>query len=328
MQISKKLNSFISKYINYNNFTYKPLKKGFSNRNIYRVNYCNVSFIAVESDLTEENIAFIEFTKSFKKLNLKVPEILAISDDITMYLTTDLGEKTLFDFINENIKNRGLLLNFYNKAIKDLFTFQTIGSKVIDYKYCYQTNSFNSEQIISDENKFLDYYGKYLPEYDIDFFQNSFNTLNKNLTSVSPDYFIYRDFQPRNIIINNNELFYIDYQSGRKGPLQYDLASFLYSGSIDLTNEERNILIDNYLSILRQEGILNNNFMETFNYFIIIRLLQMIGSYAYQIKEKRTELSYFKNKIKKVIVHLNAIEKAFIEKDIKAMLDKIIFIHI
>ncbi len=328
MLISNKLRSFISGYTKCNDFEYKPLKKGFSERNIYRIYSGNYTFIAVESDNIPENIAFIEFTKSFQKINLRVPDILVVSEDISMYITTDLGEKTLYDFINENINNRSLLLNYYKKSINDLFLFQTSGNKVIDYKFCYQTDSFNYEQILNDENKFVSYYAQYLPEYNSVFFQNTFNILNERLTSVDSEYFLYRDFQPRNIIINNDELYYIDYQSGRKGPLQYDLASFLYSGSINLTTDERKILIDNYLNILQSEGIFANNFMEKFNYFVLIRLLQMIGSYAYHITEKKSEISYFENKIRKVIKHLREIYYSINEKEIRDMIDKIIFIHI
>lgn len=328
MQISNKLNNFISEYSKSNDFTYKPLRKGFSERFIFRIYSLNNTFIAVESNSISENIAFIEFTKSFQKINLRVPEILAVSDDISMYIISDLGEKTLFDFINENIEDRNLLLHFYKKSIGDLFIFQTSGYKVIDFKYCYQTDTFDCEQITNDENKFIKYYGQYLPGFNYGLFQNAFKTLNKILISLDSVYFLYRDFQPRNIIINNNELYYIDYQSGRKGPLQYDLASFLYSGSINLTNDERNILIDTYLSILHQGGINSNNFMETFNYFVLIRLLQMIGSYAYQIAEKRTEVLYFEDKIRKVIEHMSGIKYIIKDNEIIDMIEKIIFIRI
>jgi aminoglycoside/choline kinase family phosphotransferase len=328
MTLSKSLRNFIFEYTNDNGFTFLPLKKGFSDRSIFRIISNNTSLIAVESELKVENIAFTEFTKSFRSLNLRVPEILKISDDNSMYLTIDLGEKTLYDFSIENKRERNLLLKFYRKAINDLFIFQTIGDTVIDYKYCYQTNSFNSDLITSDENNFFKYYGQYLPGCDIELFQNSFSILNENLTSVNSEYFMYRDFQPRNIIINNDELYYIDYQSGRKGPLQYDLASFLYSGSIDVTIEERNLLLEHYLDILKKDEIDSGRFLESFNYFTIIRLLQMIGSYAYQIKEKNTTPSYFNGKIKKVIAHLERINDAISEKEIKRMLAQIIFIHI
>ncbi len=328
MTLSEGLRNFISEYTKDNSFTFLPLKKGFSDRNIFRIISGNFSFIAVESELVAENIAFIEFTKSFKRLNFRVPDILKISDDNSMYLTVDLGEKTFYDFIIENSRERNLLLKFYRKALNDLFIFQTRGDTVIDYKYCYQTASFNSEQIISDENKFIKYYGQYLPGFDTGLFKDSFSVLNDKITSVNSGYFMYRDFQPRNIIINNGELHYIDYQSGRKGPLQYDLASFLYSGSIDVTIEERTFLLKHYFDNIKKEEIESVIFLESFNYFIIIRLLQMIGSYAYQITEKDTTPSYFNGKIKKVIAHLERINDSISEKEIKIMLDKIIFIHI
>lgn len=328
MKPSTNLKKFILEYLNGNDFTFLPLKKGLSDRNIFRIVTGNFSFIAVESGLIPENIAFIEFTKSFYKINFKVPQILKVSADSSMYLTVDLGEKTLYDFILENIKERKILLKFYTKAINDLFIFQTDGNTVIDYGFCYQTGSFNSELITKDENKFIEYYGKYLPDYDAELFNDSFSILNAKLTSFNSGFFMYRDFQPRNIIINKDELFYIDYQSGRKGPLQYDLASFLYSGSIDITFEERNILLEHYLNIIKKSGIDSDLFTNSFNYFIIIRLLQMIGSYAFQIKVRNAAPLFFKDKIKKVIAHFEIINNSINEKEIKKMLSKIIFIHI
>lgn len=328
MKLSTSLRKFVTDYLNNNEFTFSPLKKGFSDRNIFRIISNKISFIAIESELIPENIAFIEFTKSFKKLNFRVPDILKISDDYSIYLTADLGYKTFYDFIIEKTRERDLLLKFYRKALNDLFVFQTRGNIVIDYKYCYQTVSFNSELIISDENKFIKYYGQYLPGFDTELFKDSFSVLNNKLISCNSEYFMYRDFQPRNIIINNNELFYIDYQSGRKGPLQYDLASFLYSGSIDVTIEEKTLLFKQYLDILEKEEIDSGKFQEYFNYFVIIRLLQMIGSYAYQITKKNTTPSYFNGKIKKVIIHLERIKNSISEKVIKKMLDKIVIIHI
>jgi len=328
MSLSNNLKNFIAEFTGNNIFTYSPLKKGFSERNIFRINSGNSSFIAVESDIIPENTAFLEFTKSFKKLDLKVPDILKISSDKSIYLISDLGEKTLFDFINVNIDKRDLLLYYYRKALNDLFIFQSSGNLVIDYGYCYQTASFDFEQITADESKFIKYYGQYLPGFSYDLFLNSFNILNRYLISENDRYFMYRDFQPRNIIINDNELFYIDYQSGRKGPLQYDVASFLYSGSIDITKDERNILLGYYTDILKKENIDSDNFLKTFNYFVIIRLLQMIGSYAYQISEKKTTPYYFYAKIKKVIIHLQNMKGLISDKEIQIMLEKLIFIHI
>ena len=117
---------------------------------------------------------------------------------------------------------------------------------------------------------------------------------------------MYRDFQPRNIIISENELFYIDYQSGRKGPLQYDVASFLYSGSITLSRNEKNNLLNYYLKELSKYiKIDNSKFKKTFYYFAFIRLLQVLGSYGYTYNKTRDKKYFEKmNKANKKIIEI------------------------
>jgi len=116
---------------------------------------------------------------------------------------------------------------------------------------------------------------------------------------------MYRDFQPRNIMIKNQKLYYIDYQSGRKGPLQYDLSSFLYSGSIQLTKQQRKKLFEYYIGKLSEKISINKNlFIQNFYIISVARLLQMLGSYGYSFSV--TENKIF---IKKTLKAFDRIEE-------------------
>ena len=117
---------------------------------------------------------------------------------------------------------------------------------------------------------------------------------------------MYRDFQPRNILVKNDKLFYIDYQSGRKGPLQYDVASLLYSGSHNLNEKEKYYLLDKYIKRLRRKIKFDKKeFLNHYYYFVMIRLLQVLGSYG--LLYYKTDNIYYIKKIMKAITNLKSI---------------------
>jgi len=272
--------------------------------------------VGVINENTDENTAFIEFSKSFKKAGFNVPDIYETSEDLHCYILEYLGNTTLMDFsINDKGRNNFKIL--CKQALYDLLRFQTIGKDIINFNYCYQTRSFDSVQIKYDENKFIKYFLKeFYPFLINDNMTECLNTLNEILVFNKEYYFMYRDFQPRNIMIyENNSLYYLDYQSGRLGPLQYDVVSFLYSGSSGLNEPERTELLDYYINLLKKSNIDTVNFMKYFYYYGLIRLIQMLGSYGYLHKVRKD-----KSQISKIIIGLdkiNQIAKNIEEKEIR-----------
>lgn len=292
------------------------LSAGASERKIFRIFTGENSFIGIFNENVKENIAFINFTNAFLKTGLKVPAIIDVSEDNLFYIEEDLGDTTLFKkTFNQRSK---VNLDYYETALSDLVRFQIEAKDAIDYGYCYQTREFNLGQIKADFYKFNDYYLNFFLKENPDsrHLDKIFKAIEDVISNVKNDFFLYRDFQPRNIMIKNGELYYIDYQSGRKGPLQYDAASFLYSGSIVLNEGERNSLLNFYISqVNRLISIDEKKFKDSFYFFAFIRLIQMLGNYAY-LNVTRNDEKILK-KIPAALNNLKDIEKKIFKKEIK-----------
>lgn len=300
----------------------KNLKADASERKIFRINIDGKSLIGIYNDNIKENLAFIRFTGTFIDLGFNVPEIVRVSDDNLFYLEEDLGDTTLFSLISDSPAS--LHLNYYKQALSDLARFQVEAKDKIDFNYCYQTKEFNIKAIESDLAKFSDYYSRTVNGTIIDevFFRYIIEISDIVLRSVRNDFFLYRDFQPRNIMIKDNRFYYIDYQSGRKGPLHYDLASFLYSGSINVTENERNILMNHYLNELNNYvSIDKDEFIRDYYLFVFLRLLQMLGSYSY-LNVLRNDEEVLK-KIPKALINMKTLEDKIDNKRINRFITEL-----
>lgn len=301
------------------------LKADASERKIYRINSGDNTFIGIFNEHADENNAFINFSLTFKKAGFKVPEILAVSYDKLFYLEEDLGNSTLFKLINSDESIDTMLL--YKRSLSDLIEFQLKGKDIIDFKDCYQSEVFDKSVIESDLFKFNEYYTTIFLNSSIDdnMMKDIIRISSGMLSDVDCSYFLYRDFQPRNIMVKESELYYIDYQSGRKGPLHYDLASFLYSGSIKITEDQRIKLIDHYLNELKlqtQIDILQvDEFKTQFYFFVFLRLMQMLGSYAYLYK-KRNDKEVLK-KISGALNNLKSIRDKIDIPEFKYIIDSL-----
>jgi len=261
---------------------YEQLRTGVSDKLILRIKTSSGNIIGIYNSFTRENITFLEFTKVFAEIGLNVPKVLYVSDDFKVYFLSDLGEKTLYDSI-ETIKDRDTLISLYKKALKYLIEFQIHGKRKINFAHCFETRIFDKEQIFLDTDKFESYYIEKFLNQESKFHRDKFINDILNVTIKKFDnYFMYRDFQPRNIVHNNNDLFFVDYQSGRLGPPQYDLISFLYSGSIDINFEERELLTRYFCDEFNKyEKIDKDKLLESLDYFALLRIIQVLGSYCY-----------------------------------------------
>ena len=238
----------------------------------------------------EENRAFLEFSKHFLNHGINVPKIYGVSDDLTCYLIEDLGDLTLYDYRKKTSKASKKnsfgkdVLDLYKKTILELQKFQIEAGPSVNYKLCYQFKEFGTKNIVFDLNYFKQRFLKYFyPNHpDKLKFEKDLNSLRTKLLEVPRNYFLYRDFQSRNIMLKRKKLYFIDFQSGRKGALQYDLASLLFDAKADIPQSKRELLLDFYIN--RAHKIYNldtKNFKEYFWYFAIIRILQAMGAYGY-----------------------------------------------
>lgn len=267
-----------------------------SYREYYRISYNGDTVIGVINDDRKENEAFLSFSKTFDMLNLNVPKVLYEDLEKDVYLLNDLGDTTLYSVIYANkhdYKAAPQLIDLYKRSLEQLLKFQITADKVIDYKYCYPRAKFDRQSIVWDLNYFkYDFLKLGRISFDEQLLENDFQKFADFVSSVSTDYFLYRDFQSRNIMIKDEQIYFIDYQGGRKGALQYDVASLLYDAKAEIPNYLREELLNHYLDKLEYDyGLSRNDFMKSFYAFVLIRIMQAMGAYGFRgLFEKKVHL--------------------------------------
>src|SRR5580698_5682817 len=224
---------------------------GGSGRKIIRLSAGPRTAIGILYNVREENAAFLAFSKHFRGHHLPVPEIYA--EDLTQgaYLEEDLGDTTPFEFLSKNRQGGTIapaVVEAYKKVVTILPRFQVEASRDLDYSVCYPISSFDRQSIAWDLNYFKYYFLRLAGvPFNEQALEEDFGRLTRFLLRVDRDYFLYRDFQSRNVMLRDGLPFFLDYQGGRKGALQYDIASLLYDAKADLPPELRQQLLDHYL---------------------------------------------------------------------------------
>jgi aminoglycoside/choline kinase family phosphotransferase len=260
---------------------------GGSGRKIIRLANDKFTAIGILYGVREENAAFLSFSKHFHRYRLPVPEIYAEDLDHGAYLEEDLGDTTLFEFLSKNRSGETIapqVIEAYRQAVAVLPRFQVEAARDLDYGVCYPCASFDRQSIAWDLNYFKYYFLRLagIP-FSEQALENDFNRLADFLLTAPRDYFLYRDFQSRNILLHNGRPFFVDYQGGRKGALQYDIASLLYDAKADLPAELRERLLDHYLdSLARYLPVDREAFVRHFYPFVYVRIMQALGAYGYR----------------------------------------------
>lgn len=235
----------------------------------------------------KENEAFFSFTQSFLQANINVPRILAISEDRMYYLLTDLGDETLYQYLSRRRRGKVLpndVYDYYRTVIQQLPRIQVVAKKHIDFSVCYPRPAFDRQSMQWDLSYFKYYFLKLFPvAFDEQLLEEDFNQLIHYLMEVNQDYFLYRDFQSRNVMLRQGNVYFLDYQGGRKGALQYDLASLLYDAKAALSEVKRKELLNYYLDELsKYEEVHREEFIAHYYAFVLIRILQALGTYGYR----------------------------------------------
>ncbi len=259
---------------------------GGSGRKIIRLSNERASAIGVLYGVREENAAFLEFSKHFRKHGLPVPEIYGQDLDHGAYLEEDLGDTTLYQFLSKNrAENIALpVVEAYRKVVAVLPRFQVEAGRDLNYNVCYPIASFDRQSVAWDLNYFKYYFLRLagIP-FNEQALENDFSRLTDFLLSADRDYFLYRDFQSRNILLRDGQPFFVDYQGGRKGALQYDIASLLFDAKADLPPELRQDLLTHYLDTLGQYIKLEREaFMRHYYAYVYVRIMQALGAYGFR----------------------------------------------
>ncbi|MBC8321434.1 MAG: phosphotransferase [Bacteroidetes bacterium] len=262
-----------------------PLPTSGSNRNYYRVvfpeNNIPASLIASYNNDVRENIAQYSFTTHFISLGINVPEIYARDRNYHYFLMQDLGDITLFSLLN-NVRSR--TIEYYKNVIDDLVKFQIQGIKNLNLDVAYPVKKFNMRSVMWDLNYFKYYFVKPLNiNFDENRLEDNFFEMAEQLLSTETNYFNYRDFQSRNIMVHNYSMWYIDFQGGRQGPLQYDLISLLYQVRANLSDDTRKVLYNHYIETLNNTLPGKQEMFEKhYTDFIYFRLMQVMGAYGFR----------------------------------------------
>jgi aminoglycoside/choline kinase family phosphotransferase len=260
---------------------------GGSGRKIIRLASSAQTAIGILYGVREENAAFLEFSRHFRRHGLPVPEIYAEDLSQGAYLEEDLGDTSLFEFLSAHRSGENIdpeVVEAYRKVIALLPRFQVEAGRDLNYKVCYPRASFDRQSIAWDLNYFKYYFLRLagIP-FNEQALEDDFGRLTRFLLSTPHDFFLYRDFQSRNVMLRDGQPFFLDYQGGRKGALQYDVASLLYDGKADLPPELRQQLLDHYLDTLAGFIPVDRDlFMQYYYAYVYVRVMQALGTYGFR----------------------------------------------
>jgi aminoglycoside/choline kinase family phosphotransferase len=267
-----------------------PLEGDGSSRSMYRVigDGYETSIGVVGPD-REENRAFISYSRDFRSVGLPVPEIYAVDEDAGVYLEEDLGDTTLFDALSlareeEKGDFPASMVPVYERVVQILPRFQVEGGKAVDYSVAYPRAAFDRQSILWDLNYFKYHFLKlaHVP-FNEARLEKDFKRLTTFLLGADTRHFLYRDFQSRNIMLRDGEPWFIDYQGGRRGALQYDVASLLYDPKAAIPEALRDRLLEKYLDALEQYlPVDRERFRQHFRGYVFVRIMQAMGAYGYR----------------------------------------------
>lgn len=265
-----------------------------SNRRYYRIESEDktTSLIGVQGTSRDENHAFLYMAEHFMQKGLNVPKVLAVSDDEMNYVQQDLGNVLLFDYIAEGRKTGVFSARekeMLRKTVRGLARFQVVGAEEFDFNQCYPQPEFNLRSILWDLNYFKYCFLKATGlDFQEDKLENEFERLAYILLQNRMNAFMYRDFQSRNVMVckdaDGNEVpYFIDFQGGRRGPVFYDVASFLWQAKANYHPDLREELVEVYLDELQKYMSVDKEvFYETLKHFVLFRTMQVLGAYGFR----------------------------------------------
>jgi aminoglycoside/choline kinase family phosphotransferase len=257
-----------------------------SERRYFRLHGAGGSVIGTYGENIKENDSFIYFSTQFAKKELAVPAILAVSDDGRFYLQEDFGDTSLLSILERDGFTEAVY-DLFRKSLTELAKLQVNGDKGLDYSRCLTNAEFGKQAIMADLLYFKYYFLDALRRpYDKQKLLDDFDALSNYLTHTEYKYFMFRDFQSRNILVTaDNSVHFIDYQGGMKGAPQYDVASMLWQARANLPLVWKTNLLKDYIDAMEtitQEKIDRHIFKSQYNGYVLIRLLQVLGAYGFR----------------------------------------------
>ncbi|MFY7965278.1 MAG: RapZ C-terminal domain-containing protein [Chitinophagaceae bacterium] len=265
--------------------TIEKIPQSGSDRIYFKVVDGSENYIATYNLNIKENQTFIYFSNHFKKLGIHVPQVLCFNEEQTTYLQENVGSESLLERLEKN-GHTDELFNLLKTSLKQLAQIQILGDEDFDYSQCITAKEFGKQAILSDLLYFKYYFLDTLQKpYEKQQLLDDFETLSNYLSNNDSKYFMFRDFQSRNIMLKGSEVNFIDFQGGMKGALQYDVASLLWQAKAQLSEEWKDNLLDYYITEVNQllpNPVDRNIFISQYNGYVLIRLLQVLGAYGFR----------------------------------------------
>lgn len=258
-----------------------------SDRKYFRLSINGKTFVAAYNQTIEENEAFVSFTKHFMTKNLPVPEIYYYDPESGVYFQKDLGDTNLYTWLQRKDLTRGFdeeTKELYKKVLSTLASFQVNGVEGLDVSRCYPHKSFDKRSMMWDLNYFKYLYLKLLAvPFSEPALESDFLALTDFLLKAGQKYFLYRDFQTANIMVVNGSPWFIDYQGGRLGAPQYDVASLLYDAKISMNDDDRDELLHFYMDLFCPlAGVDKEEYLSYYSAFSLIRVMQACGAFGFR----------------------------------------------
>ncbi len=257
-----------------------------SERHYFRLYTKDKNFIATYGANIKENDAFIYFSQHFKKKNLSTAKILCINSEKDIYIQEDFGDVSLLNKLEEQGYVQ-TVYDLYKESLHQLALLQVKGHDDLNYKKCLTNTSFGKQAIMADLLYFKYYFLDALRKpYDKQKLIDDFEALSNYLSHTEYKFFMFRDFQSRNIMVSeDNAVHFIDYQGGMKGAPQYDVASLLWQAKANLPDDWKLNLLEDYISSFEkivEETVDRDVFRSQYNGYVLIRLLQVLGAYGFR----------------------------------------------
>ncbi|MCB0699815.1 MAG: phosphotransferase [Chitinophagales bacterium] len=262
-----------------------PLAVSGSDRRYYRITGGDVSAIGTFNANVAENNSYFYFTDLFRKHEIKVPEVYKVGKERRYYIQQDLGSTSLFDLVmrdghTEEVKN------YFLKATEQLVKVQWRAGTECNYNQCFSSKQFDEKAIMADLMYFKYYFAdlQKIP-YDRNAIMEEMEQLSKDLGRIQPQTLMYRDFQSRNIMIHEGEVYFIDYQGVMQGPPQYDLASLLWQAKAKIPKAWKEDVLNRYVATMEELKISRVEeiyFRRGYLQFVLLRMMQVLGAYGFR----------------------------------------------
>lgn len=239
-------------------------------------------YIITYNQNISENECFIYFSQIFSELKLNTPQIFSISEDRTTYIQEYLGDKTLSEIISEE-KSTERITNLVKQTLEKLYSLQNLTKNKIDYHKTFEYETYDELPIIHDLYYFKNFVADVLElEYHKSTLLKEFQEISKLVTNIQPKGLMIRDFQSRNIMVNEkDEVSFIDYQSAMMGPLIYDVVSFLFQAKANFNKEFTDSMLQYYINLFENEStkIQLANAVQPIQ---LMRFSQVLGAYGFR----------------------------------------------